>query len=429
MKRLFLLMVLAFSLGATRASGQTVALDTLEAVSGPGALPLGLPPEVPLPTRIAAPVRPRTALDAYEGQIQTGISAVYNLELDRAEVIFSAIERAAPREPIGPFFLAMVDWWRIRLDLDNTSLDDRFYNRLDRVVKLCDAKLRANPNDADALFFKGGAYGFRGQLRIYRDQWVRAAQDGRRALDVVEQAKKVAPNNTDLMFGLGIYNYYAATTPVKYPYVKPFMLFFPKGNREVGLEQLTIAARQGRFARTEAMFSLAQLYFTYEEEFTTNPTDVYRKALACTQQLVQAYPRNAIFQSYLGRAYFKLGRTGEMVAVYDTVVARAGRRETGYTAKAERDARYYLGATAIGAGNAELARLHLERSLTLTRAMPASEQRNNWSITTLLRLGNIADWQGDRPRAEALYNEVLGLKDYNKTQDQARAYLQTPYRR
>ena len=75
--------------------------------------------------------------------------------------------------------------------------------------------------------FKGGAIGFRGRLRATRDSWIKAADDGREALPIVEQASKLDSNNTDVELGFGIYNYYAAVIPDEYPMIKPLMIFFP----------------------------------------------------------------------------------------------------------------------------------------------------------------------------------------------------------
>ncbi|MCK7516648.1 MAG: hypothetical protein MZV64_02440 [Ignavibacteriales bacterium] len=94
--------------------------------------------------------------------------------------------------------------------------------------------------DVDALFFKGGSIGFRGRLRAFRESWLKAADDGREALPIVEQASILDPGNLDVQLGFGIYNYYADVIPNQYPLLKPhMMIFFPDGNREKGIEQLS----------------------------------------------------------------------------------------------------------------------------------------------------------------------------------------------
>src|SRR5512137_3052250 len=70
-----------------------------------------------------------------------GIDEVYNLEFEKAEADFNEIVRQRPQNPAGYAFLAMTDWWRILIDLDNTQYDDRFHEMLDHVIELCDERL------------------------------------------------------------------------------------------------------------------------------------------------------------------------------------------------------------------------------------------------------------------------------------------------
>ena len=63
-----------------------------------------------------------------------------------------------------------------------------FYDKIEETVDFCDEILDNDPNNIDALFFKGGAIGFRGRLRVMRESWFKAADDGREALPIVELA-------------------------------------------------------------------------------------------------------------------------------------------------------------------------------------------------------------------------------------------------
>ena len=118
--------------------------------------------------------------------------------------------------------------------------------------------------DVDALFFKGGSIGFRGRLRAFRESWLKAADDGREALPIVEEAASLDPNNMDVQLGFGIYNYYAAVIPNENPLIKPLMIFFPDGDKEKGIQQLKNTAFNGKFAKYEARYFLMTLYYRYE---------------------------------------------------------------------------------------------------------------------------------------------------------------------
>jgi hypothetical protein len=77
----------------------------------------------------------------FEACTQHGINALYNLAFEDAERDFRKLVELRPAHPAGPFFLAMVQWWKILIDLDNEQYDDQFHESLDHVIDLCDDML------------------------------------------------------------------------------------------------------------------------------------------------------------------------------------------------------------------------------------------------------------------------------------------------
>ena len=195
---------------------------------------------------------------AIDRRVQYGIDELYNFEFDKADSNFSEVIQLRPDHPVGYFFRAMVQWERIISKFDDESQDEKLYDLLDVVVELCEKRLDDNPEDVAAMFFKGGAVGFRGRLRANRGKWLGAANDGIVALPLVRKAFELEPNNYDVLLGIGIYNYYAAVIPSKYPFVKPAMIFFPSGDRKKGLEQLRQASLHAKYVQVEATYFLMQ---------------------------------------------------------------------------------------------------------------------------------------------------------------------------
>ena len=54
--------------------------------------------------------------------------------------------------------------------------------------------------------------------------------------------------------------------PERYPLFRPLVPFFPRGDRARGLAELATARDQGRFARAEAAWLLAQLHYQFERD-------------------------------------------------------------------------------------------------------------------------------------------------------------------
>ncbi len=357
---------------------------------------------------------------AIEQKIQRGIDDIYNLKFQKADSMFVAVIRWDPQHPIGYFFEAMIQWWQILCNFDDESQDDKFYDKLEQVIKLCDERLDKNPDDVTALFFKGGAIGFRGRLRANRSKWVGAANDGMVALPIVQKAYKLDPKNDDILLGIGIYNYYADVVPGEYPFVKPVMLFFPSGDRKKGLQQLEEAAKHARYARIEANYFLMQNYFQYEKDFP--------KALAIAAMLTKKYPDNPVFQRYLGRCYVALGRLGEANDIFTEVAKRFRKREIGYDNYDGREAYYYLGKYDFMTGNLNGALRYFYSSDSLSRTVDKDGASGFMSLTNLM-IGEIYDLQNQRPAAIGQYKKVLDMKEFENSHRDAEQFLQHPYKR
>ena len=355
---------------------------------------------------------------AADARIRSGIDFVYNLSFDSARAEFQQVAAAHPDHPAGYFFLAMVDWWRIVTDIGNTSYDERFLSQLDRVVELCEEKLDRNESDLTALFYKGGALGFQGRLYGNRGDWVKAANAGRNALPIVQETYRLAPSNNDVLFGIGIYNYYAEIIPEQFPFVKPFMFFFPKGDKLKGISQLRKSSTEAHYANIEATYFLLQLLFTFEKQYT--------EALPLAARLHALYPNNVLFHRYVGRIYAATGAWDRTAEVFEEILENVGRKKAGYDATVERESRYYIGLHQMNERGYEKALASFYRCDELSRSLDR-EEFSGFMILANLKVGMIYDLQGKRDLATRQYDKVLALKDYQAAHQQAEQYQKSPY--
>jgi len=367
----------------------------------------------------AAPLRAQVPQDSlYDAAVQRGISEVYNLEFDRAEQEFTTLVTLRPRHPAGWFFRAMVIWWKIMIDVENPQYDDQFFAALDGVVEMCDSMLDVNRDDLDAIFFKGGAIGFEGRLRFHRDDWLGAANAGRKALPLVQRASELDPDNYDIYLGTGIYNYYAEVIPNEYPVVKPLMFFVPPGDKKKGLEQLTAAAEKGRYAAVETMYFLAQIYYSYEKD--------YHRALQLSLALHNRFPDNMVFHKYVGRCYVVMNNWEQADLVFREILERVDTGQRGYTPAIEREASYYLGMSAMNTRRFDEALRYFYRCDALSRRLDTRET-SGFMVMVNLKIGMTYDLQGKRDLAVYQYEKVRSMKEYKDSRAQAERYLHTPY--
>ncbi len=223
-----------------------------------------------------------------------------------------------------------------------------------------------------------------------------------------------------MLLGIGIYNYYAEVVPDKYPVVKPFMIFFPSGDRKKGLEQLDLAARYSKYAKTEATYFLMQNYFVFEKD--------YLKSLELAKQLHTRYPRNPLFHRYLGRCLVSVGFLSEANEVFLEIEKRFYERQSGFDVYDGREAYYYLGKYDFLAGKLEKAMFNLLKCDSLSRKIDKDGPSGFMSLANLL-MGMVYDLQNKRDYALRQYRKVLAMKEYETSHQEAKRYLEKPYKR
>jgi tetratricopeptide (TPR) repeat protein len=354
----------------------------------------------------------------FDYHVQKGIDYTYNLDFERAGQEFSELVKLKPDHPAGPFFLAMIAWWRILLDLDDDSHDGEFFDKLDKVIDMCDNRLDKDENDITALFFKGGAIGFRGRLHANRNHWIRAANDGRRAINIVQKAYELQPDNADILLGMGIYNYYAEVAPDRYPFLKPFMWLLPKGDKARGIEQLRVASERAKYARIEATYFLLQLYFYFEKD--------YASALQLATQLSDKYPNNALFQRILGRCSIVLNRLNEAHAIYTEVLKHHDEGRVGYSETAAREAYYYIGLYYMSVHQPGEAL----KQFSLCEKLSGNVDKGSASgyrAMANLQMGIAFDLLNRRDDAVQSYRRVLAMDEFENSHSRAKQYLEKPY--
>ncbi len=358
--------------------------------------------------------------ERHDSLVKAGVDQIYGIEFDKAEKTFDSVVKEYPTHPSGKFFKAMITWWRILLDLENEKMDDKFYDQLEECIEQCEDILDKNENNVDALFFKGGSIGFRGRLRAIRESWFKAALDGKEGLAIVYKAYAADPKNPDIQLGFGIYHYYADVIPGKYPAVKPFMVFFPKGDKSKGLKELENVAWNGRYARLESRYFLMTLNFQFEENM--------EESRRWGKYLLADFPNNPNFQKYYGLTYVKENNYSEAVKLFRDIYNKCEKNYPGYNKRFKREATYYIAMEHMIKNRSDSAVFYFEKSEKLSRELDKGNE-SGFLINTVLYLAMNYDLLGQREKALKYYNETLRLKERNDSHDQAERYIKTPYKK
>ncbi len=351
--------------------------------------------------------------------ITRGADFIYNVEFDNAEFCFKQVIKLYPQHPAGYFLDAMVEWWRIAMYRNNEKYDKAFLEKIEKVLKVCDRILDTNQYEIGALFFKGGALGYRGRYYVNRKAWFKAASDGYTAFEILLKCQETAPQNHDIMLGTGIYNYFAEVLPIEYPGLKSLMLFAPKGDKKLGILQLEACAKHAKYSAVEAKVVLLQVF----QDFENNSS----KALFYAEDLNKAYPNNSFFHRYLGRCYVTVGEMEKWEKTWRDVLLRYIDNQLGYDDITAREALYYIGYSLMLKHSYDLALKYFFKCDEASRKV--DKEVTGFMVQTNLKIGKIYDMQKKRDLAVKQYKKILSWKDINNSHKEAQELLTTPFSR
>lgn len=346
--------------------------------------------------------------------VRMGANHIYNVQFDSAEVAFEEVIKRYPDHPAGYFLQTMVDWWRLSLYRYTDKLDDDFLSKVDKVIEVSDKLLDENEYDITGLFFKGGALGYRARFYSNEKQWFSAATDGKEAYDILMKAHEKAPGNHDIMLGTGLFNYFAVAIPEDYPILKPVVMFFPPGNKKLGLLQLRASMIHSRYSSVEAEVALLQIYYSFEKD--------YDLAFYYANDLFTRYPRNPYFHRYLGRAYVKQGKWDMIEETWRNVVKKCLARELGYDNLTAREGLYYVGISLQRKGDQDMAIKYLKKCIDVSEYVDGDEETGFYS-STLIKLGVSYHKLNDKKNSLKYFKQALDVKDYQNNHETAKRYI------
>lgn len=269
-------------------------------------------------------------------QIETNqaLNDMYNFKFREAKKQFFWLKQEYKEHPLPYFLLGMNEWWQIMPNLDVEKYDEQFLAYMDTSIMKAKKLYEVDSMKIEGSFFLAASYGFEARLYAERGKWLRSAGHANKALNYLEDSRGKEELSPELLFGDGLYNYFSVWIPENYPQLRPFLIMFDKGEKEVGLEQLREVAHNAFYTRTEAQYWLMRILFTEENDT--------QGALHESEYLHKTYPDNAYFHRYYTRLLFHTGRLARAKVLAEDMLVKIDSNYTGYEATSGRYACFYL---------------------------------------------------------------------------------------
>ena len=269
-------------------------------------------------------------------ELEGAVQNLYNCKYERAEKQFRSLRRRYPNHPMPYFLLGLSQWWKIvPTNIKTKQYDKLFFAYMDSTITKGEMLYDADKKNYEACFFLAAAYGFDGRLHAERSNWPKATVSAKRALKYLQISKEANGLSPEFLFGQALFNYYAIWIPDNYPLLKPVLLLFPKGNKQLGLQQLRSVADNGFYVGAEAKVFLMRILNNEEN----NP----EAALPIARNLARTYPDNGYFQRFYALLCFNMGEFRESERVSQEILAKLNQGMPGYEAISGRYATYFLG--------------------------------------------------------------------------------------
>lgn len=328
------------------------------------------------------------------------LNDLYNFKFDKAEQQFRWFKQKYAWHPLPYFLLGLSEWWKIMPNTRNTSYDERFLSYMDSTIMVAENLHKKSPEyRIEAAFFLAAAYGFKG--RLYADEerksWRKAAAAGKTALNYLEESKQKQDLSVELLFGDALYNYFSVWVPENYPALKPLLWFFRKGDKRLGLEQLTEVSYNAFYTRTEAMVWLMRILNSYENK--------QARAFQISEYLHSTYPDNPYFHRYYARMLYGTGGfSDEMESQCKQIIERIDSGMVGYEATSGRYAAFFLGQMYERKQELDEAKKYYEMVVVYANEIDATD--SGYYLFSLIALGEISQKQGDKAAARNYFEEV-----------------------
>lgn len=365
-------------------------------------------------------------------QVRTAYDRFYNLDFPTAVGMFQKFHSAHPGDPQASAYLldALIFQELYRLDLLDTTFyaNDGFltgrhatdedpdkrneiFSLADEVVHEADWRLSQNPNDVDALFSRAWARALRcAYVAMVERSFSQGFRLATKAKDDAAHALQIDPDYVDAKLITGVYSYVVGALP--WPFKVMIGFAGITGSKSGGLTLLWDAANHGVITRMEARTAIA-LFLRREAK--------YRDAINVIIELKNQYPHDFLF--CLEEANLRKDAGEGMVAVeaYRQILANSAK--PGYFASAHLElAEFGLGDGLRGQ------RQYDEAAKAYERAAATPGTGTELKLRSLVDAGRCHDMAGERQQAVREYQAAIDAGPGTSRADQARKYLQSPYR-
>ena len=352
--------------------------------------------------------------DEFRPVAQEAMDSLYNRNPEAARQIMQPWIDKYPGHPVWSLWKGMELWWDVLTDLDDTSHDDEFFERMKKAYFDAGRYLQKNERNPDGLIARAAANGYIARQKSNREEWLSSLNYGRMAYQSQQAMKKVLPDFADNLLAEGIIKYYSAYLPDAYPFMKTMTWFLPEGDREEGLNLIRRAVEESLFAAPEALYFAGIIELNYEKD--------YDKAAADFKRLARDFPNNSYYRRLLVRSLYNMDRYDEAAVAIEEAISHWKRKSLLNEGVMLEELLYWDGRIKLNDKNYSEAYRLFEESFETGDALPNSEKRTYKQLSGYFA-GLAAERMNDNKKAAHFFKAVTDMDADGEVKKRAKEKL------
>jgi Tfp pilus assembly protein PilF len=231
-------------------------------------------------------------------RMQLSHEALQRMDFGRAEILGREAVALYPTHPLPHLFLAGVYLYWIQ-EVENSKSKNpkavkRFYEEAEITLDLAKRQQKQFPDSAFPHVYLGGIYGSRGMVNLYQGHYWTAYRDGKRAMNYLNKAVELDPENRDVYFGLGQFEYYCG----RLAGVLQFFLRL-QGDENKGIALMERAAAHGTYSKIPTKAFLTMVFVVDRKN--------WEKADPYINEMFRRFPENHYYVDYALRMALGVG--------------------------------------------------------------------------------------------------------------------------
>ena len=221
--------------------------------------------------------------------IKKGMNYIYNYEFQKSQKVIGQLEASMEKSAVPDLMKALQVFWRHYPVFQKDEELELYQSYLNKSYLRSLEVLSLDPDNPEAIFMAMASQGLIAESYAESGRSFRAVRAAKRAYNYIKYGTRKMRSFEEFYLSTGLYNYYREYYPEAHPIYKPFMSFFMKGDKEVGIQQLEYAAKNASISHVIAKYYLSYIYMRYEY--------VPSEALRQGKNLHQSYPNNDLFSA------------------------------------------------------------------------------------------------------------------------------------